>query len=229
MKGAWLIGAAAALALAVLSQRGLERVPPPQVDANLLLVPPEALVTGLASGYENLAADGFWLGLLQYYGDRVAIDHHAVNLAPMFKLITRLDPHFEAVYWLGGWALLDNGEPDAAIDLLTSAIASNPEAWQYPYWRGMLRFLGQGDYLEAAKDFKAVQAYPGAPRFAAGLEARMYQTAGHDALALAMWQGLAESAQDKATRAIAQENLQRVKDEIAGKRPRSFRKRPLRS
>lgn len=230
MRRAWLLGAALALGLAFGAQRGLERVPPPRVDVDLLLVPPPALVKGAATGFENLVADGLWLGLMQYYGDRVTrSERRAANLKPMLDLITQLDPKFEFAYWLGGWALLDNGEPEAAVSLLSAAARANPQDWRYLYWRGMLRFLGTADYLAAAADFKKVQAIPGAPRFAGALEARMYQTAGRDEFALGVWRSMAESATDGATREIARRNLARVKEELAGKRPKAFRKRAVRS
>src|SRR5688500_17008747 len=109
MRAGWLKWAAAGVLAAgsmVGAQLQLERVPPPVLDVNMLFVPPDTLTKGLAAGYENMVADGLWLGLLQYYGDRVVRDDkRCVNLAPMFQLITDLDPQFWFAYWLGAWAL----------------------------------------------------------------------------------------------------------------------------
>jgi hypothetical protein len=202
----------------------LEQVPPPRVDVNLFFVPPAGLTEGLAAGYQNMIADGLWLGLLQYYGDRlVHVNKHAVNLDAMFELITNLDPKFYFAYFLGTWALSDNHQPEAACALLNKGQRLNPTDYNYPYLRGFVQFLFQHDYAAAAKSFAETTRYPGAPRFAWTLQARMEQTEGKDDLALSIWRGLAERAPDENTRAIAKKNVERILAEISGQRPRAFK------
>lgn len=225
----WLGWAAAALLAAasmVGAQTQLERVPPPVLDVNMLFVPPETLTKGLAAGYENLVADGLWLGLLQYYGERVVKDDkRCVNLGPMFQLITDLDPQFWFAYWLGAWALEDNHETDAAVALLRKGAAKNPEDYNYPYLEGFIQYLARHDRLAAARAFEQAAGLPGAPRFAKSMAARMYEEQDQGALALSIWRSLAENAGDRHTREIAQRNVERILKELAGQAPKAFKKR----
>lgn len=205
----------------------LERMPPPVVDVNLLFVPPPALTKGLAAGYENMVADGLWLGLLQYYGDRIArTGTKAVNLAPMFALITDLDPRFWFAYWLGAWALEENDEEQAAVALLRKGAEKNPEDYNYPYLEGFIQYLALKDRPAAAKAFERASRLPGAPRFAKSMMARMYEEQDQDSLALAIWTSLAEGAEDPHTRDIAKRNVERIMAERAGRTPEPFKKIP---
>lgn len=228
----WLKWAAAGMIAAgsmVGAQVQLERTPPPVLDVNMLFVPPETLTKGLAAGYENMVADGLWLGLLQYYGDRVVKDDkRCVNLGPMFQLITDLDPQFWFAYWLGAWALEDNDESDAAVALLKKGAAKNPTDYNYPYLEGYIQYLGRHDQAAAAKAFERAAGLPEAPRFARTMAARMYEEQNQGGLALAIWRNLSEHAEDRHTREIAKRNVERILAELAGQAPKAFHKRPKR-
>lgn len=228
----WIKWGAAALvsAGAVFGiQSRLAALPPPSVDVNMLFVPPPALTRHLATGHENVIADGLWLGLLQYYGDRILYDperRHMVNLAPMFELITDLDPTFWFAYWLGAWALVDNDEADAAAALLEKGHKKNPTDYNYPYLKGFVQFLGKGAYAEAAVSFEKAATYDEAPRFAKTMAARMHEHTGQHELSLQIWRGLAENPEtDENTRKIAKRNVERILAEMRGEQPKAFRTR----
>lgn len=227
----WVGFGLASLAASIAVVVELGKIPPAEVDFNMLFVPPRALVQGLASGYENVAADGLWLGLIQYYGDRVMMkydDRKFENLEPMLDLITDLDPRFYFAYWLGGWALGDNGQSAAALKLLEKGERLNPNDYQYPYLEGFIDFLFDKNYARAAKDFQRAADMPNAERFARTMAARMLQKQGLDEQALSIWTSLYQHAPDKATRDIAKHNVERIQDEIAGKRKRAYNVTPER-
>lgn len=220
----WSLAGVVALGAVLGAQFQLDRLPKREVEVNMLFVPPPALTQHAASGYENMLADGLWLDLLQYYGGHLGlVNWHMKNLAPMFGLITDLDPHFWFAYWLGAWALGDNGQANDAIAMLKKGEARNPGDYNYPYLEGFIHFLDRKAYADAATCFLRAAADPGAPRFARSMAARMMETQGKDELALQLWTNIYVHAQDGATKAIAKRNIQRVRDEIAGKRGPTFK------
>ncbi len=224
----WAVGLVATLGLSIGSSLVIRSYPPRELDVNMLFVPPPAMVKAGASGYENVIADSLWLTLLQYYGERFFSENpKMVNLDAMFDLITELDPKFWFAYWLGAWALSDNGQTDVAIRLLEKGERLNPDHLHYPYLQGFVRFLFLSDYLGAAACFERAATRPIAEwedqkRFARSLAARMYQKQGKDVLALQIWEDLTKSG-DRATADIAKRNVARIKGEIAGERPRAYK------
>lgn len=230
MRGVWPWGACAAVALgaSIVASGVVRSYPPREIDVNMLFVPAPQMVQAGATGYENMIADSLWLSLLQYYGERYFSEHRdMVNLDAMFGLITDLDPKFWFAYWLGAWALGDNGQSKAAIALLEKGERLNPDHLHYPYLQGFVYFLFDGNYAAAAKAFERAATRPIAEwedqkRFARSLAARMYQKQGKDALALSIWENIAKTA-DKATADIAKRNVARIKAEIEGKRDRAFK------
>jgi hypothetical protein len=144
----WLAGVFLGLACSMQATRAVSAYPSPELDRNMMFVPSETLVKATASGYENLIADALWLSLLQYYGDRYfADDRTMVNLEEMFSLITGLDTRFWFAYWLGAWALSDNGQVEAALRLLERGEAANPDEVNYPYLFRLLDQLGYDGWI----------------------------------------------------------------------------------
>ncbi|MDB5096091.1 MAG: hypothetical protein JWM80_512 [Cyanobacteria bacterium RYN_339] len=223
----WAVAGVACFLVSIQAQWAHARIPPPEVDVNMLFVPPAELTRGMATGYENLIADGLWLGLLQYYGDRLTNEdanrRHAVNLAPMFGLITDLDQRFWFAYWLGGWALADNHEGEKAIALLEKGEKLNPDDYNYAYLQGFIHFLERKDYPAAYQAFERATRHPDAPRFAKTMAARMLQKEGLDQQALQIWRGIYETAQDRVTKDIAKRNLDRIEAEMRGAAARAFK------
>jgi tetratricopeptide (TPR) repeat protein len=224
---AWAAAALVTFGVSVQAQWAHMALPPPDLDVNMLFVPPPEMTKALATGYENLVADGLWLGLLQYYGDRLVQEdmqrRRAVNLAPMFNLITDLDPRFWFAYWLGAWALGDNKEADAAIALLQKGEKANPTDYNYAYLQGFIQFLERKDYPAAYQAFDRATKFPDAPRFAKTMAARMLQKEGLDQQALQIWMGIYETAQDKVTKDIAKRNVERIQQEMKGEAPRAYK------
>jgi tetratricopeptide (TPR) repeat protein len=221
----WGLALVTSAAIAVGAQFQLAKAPPPVVDVNMLFVPPKAVTLGSATGFENMIADGLWLGLLQYYGDRLAVDQakKTVNLPAMFDLITDLDPRFYFAYWLGTWALGDSGDTAAAVALLQKGARLNPQAYDYPFLEGFVQFLVRRDFQAAAASFERAASFPEAPRFARTMAARMYQKQGKDELALSTWRRLYANATDASTKSIAKRNVERIVADMRHELPRAIK------
>jgi tetratricopeptide (TPR) repeat protein len=221
--GLWGLTGLVALAISVSSIWRLQALPAPTMDVNMLFVPAPALVKGAATDFQLVIADGLWLDVLQYYGDRLTNTiGKPVNLGPMFDLITDLDPKFWFAYWLGSWVLGDNQEVPAALRLLEKGERLNPTVYDYPYQQGFIYFLFGKDYAKAAECFLRASKVPDAPRFTRTMAARMLQRQGLDSAALSIWQQLYAQATDKTTREIAKRNVERIQAELAGQVQRAF-------
>lgn len=176
-----------------------------------LYVPAPETVRAVATGFETVAADGFWLSFLQYYGEKLVTDRHYENMAPMLRFITDLDPRFCYVYQLGGWALADAGQADEAAKLLDLGYRRLPRVADISFQRGFLEFLYRHDYLAAAHWFLEASRLPDAPPRAKHMAAAMYSRVNKTDLALATWEDIREHAKDAVTRRIAERAIARMK------------------
>jgi hypothetical protein len=129
-------------------------------------------------------------------------------------------------YWLGAWALSDDGQAQAAIRLLQDGERRNPDYLHYPYLQGYIYFLYLNDYVMAAKAFERAHTKPivewdDQRRFCKTLAARMYQRQGKDSLALKVWQALYADAAERSLKDIAKRNIERIEAEMRGERKKS--------
>jgi hypothetical protein len=144
-----LLGSAAGLSwhLDRLSKQvGVERWSPPRED----------VMTAIATDYDVLLADAFWIKFLQYNGEKLTEAWETRkfdNLMAGFRLITALDPRFQDAYIFGSWVLGDAGEPDNAAKLVQLARLRNPDLPWYPYQLGYIEMLYRRDKVAASRAF----------------------------------------------------------------------------
>ena len=176
----------------------------------------------LALGFEGLAADWYWLSMLQYIGRRieesravgVAVDQ-AVQLdriksvdprvlRRLLDMITTLDPRFTAVYEFAA-VVLPAVDAEAAITLLEKGIRENPDQW-YLHQQLAYIFWQRGENLAAADAFRRGANMTTArwmEHMADNIEAR-----GDDPqVARAMYARMYEQAQDEQVKEWARRRL----------------------
>lgn len=183
-------------------------------EQGLLSVPPANLVKILASGYQNMVADIFYMQFTTYWGYWLTHGRKFHNLYPLVDLVTELDPEFRSAYEVGALALADSGQLNQAVDLLLKGSHYHPNDHWYPYQAGLMLFLYSNDYLLAAKYFEMASGKPGAPPDASYFAARMYAETGQKELARRRWLELylaAARAHDKARLEVASRALKRFK------------------
>ncbi|MEB3328568.1 MAG: hypothetical protein VKQ33_04990 [Candidatus Sericytochromatia bacterium] len=207
MRGGALLVAVGAWALAIGLLRWQDARTP--FDARLG-TPPTRVLLGVASGFENLLADGLYLQFVQHFG-RCLAQRRAIDEAwPWLEHLTRLDPGFEGAYALGSMALGDAGDMPALERLWDRATAHRPRSWGVAYEAGMHLFLfgsGPAQYRRAARHFHQAASLPGAPRQAHEMEARMYQVTGQRELAIALWRQTLRSSPSAEARQVAARTL----------------------
>ncbi|MGE5708265.1 MAG: tetratricopeptide repeat protein [Bacteroidota bacterium] len=181
-----------------------------------LFVPPLDGVRAIATGFEQVIADGFWLDFLQFNGEKIVSDKYkeeAKGVPPMITFLTDLDPRFSYAYQFGAWVLGDLEREEEGIALLDKGYRRLPDDPQIPFQRGFVEFLFRKNYLEAARWFLVADRMPNAPPRAKRMAAAMYARSNKQDLARNTWQQIYQSAADEQTRRIAKHALERLQRE----------------
>lgn len=176
-----------------------------------------AVATRLALSFDAVAADLYWIRVIEYYG-RVRLRHEAAAgyelLYPLLDLTTALDPRFLIGYRFGAFFLSEPspggaGRPDLAIGLLEKGMMANPDRWEYPHDVGFVHYRG-GDYATAAAWFRRAAQLPGAPNWLEPLAAVTLATGGDTASARVLWQHILANNGQQWIRRTAAYRLQQL-------------------
>ena len=145
----------------------------PDPPERLLYLRSGPVAHGLALSFDALAADVYWIRVVQHYGgDRLSgrSTGRFELLQPLLDLTTTLDPRFVIAYrfgaiFLGEPAPGGPNRPDQAIDLLKKGLAADPTHWQYDYDIGFVYLWHYRDPRSASEWFARGAALPGAPNW----------------------------------------------------------------
>lgn len=172
--------------------------------------------------FNGLAADWYWMRSLQYVGRKIISygDAHPngqlddfnsldLRLLPsLLRMSTTLDPQFMAPYEYGA-VVLPTFDDAAAISLLNSGIAANPNAWRlhqhlgYIYWQ-------RKEFETASNVYAAGAKLPGAPPWMAALSARMKAEGGSRRAAREMYVRLYEASDDATVKQMVEKQVMRL-------------------
>jgi len=207
------------LAGAVQLQATRERLfPPSSGDADAMYLRSATAVRRLSGAYTTLAADGYWIRALQYYGGtkqrlqgQAWIPEPPPMLAapmsgdysllyPMLDLATSLDPRFTVAYRFGAVFLAEAqprgaGRPDLAVALLEKGIRAQPDKWEYMEDAGFVHYWYQHNYRAAAAWFQKASEVPGAPWWLRSLAATTIAQGGDRRSSRVMWEAIRQSAE----------------------------------
>jgi hypothetical protein len=134
-----------------------------QIEKEALYLPNRQVIELVAFGYKNLLSDLIWFKTISYFGKHYRSDGRYVWLEHMCQLVTdlntmRRDTSLFCAYMLS-W---EAKQPQAAISIITKAIAAQPDDWYLYYNRGFtwMYFLKDGE--KAKDDFVKAASLPGA-------------------------------------------------------------------
>ncbi len=202
----WL-SAAAALALLALASRAQGRIDgilgASRAQKEILYLWSGEQVRRLFPGFENLAADIYWLRTVQYFGGQrlFAGGKRFDLLRPLTEITTTLDPKLEIAYRYGATFLCEEppvgaGEPRAGVALLEKGVRNLPHSWLLWQNLGYFDFLFLHDPARAASVLDHAASLPGAPFWLGSLGADLLAQGGDRATARRMWQRLAEHSEE---------------------------------
>lgn len=191
----------------------IEAVYPPSPMEDVLFISSPDFVKRASLGYSGLLADIYWMRVVQYFGRKHARDSTEYKaLAPLLDITTTLDPNLIVAYEWGS-TFLDQpppsgaGDDTAAVALIRKGIQNNPNEWHLYFTLGFIQYLGQRDYLGAAKSFEEGSKVPGAHPWMKIMAAKMLTDAGNLETARYMWQNIYKESTDKSLKQNAELHL----------------------
>lgn len=159
-------------------------------------------VKRLVPGFEQLAADIYWLRTVQYFGgERVfAAEKRFDLLYPLIEITTTLDPRMEIAYRYGAVFLAEQypigaGRPDLGIAVLERAVQNNPASWRLRQELGFFHFVYRRDAKRAAEVLVEASRIPGAAFWLKNLAAEILGKGGERDIARRMWREMFEQSE----------------------------------
>jgi len=160
-------------------------------------------VRRLVPGFENLAADLYWLRTVQYFGGqrRFDSDKRFELLRPLVDITTTLDPRLEIAYRYGAVFLsepppLGAGRPHEGIAVLQKGVGALPESWRLRQDLGFFHFLFLDDAEAAARVLLEAAEIPGSAFWLRTLAADLVAKGGDRAASRRMWQQMYQQAEE---------------------------------
>jgi len=119
----------------------------------------------LSLGYDQLIADLFWLGFVQYVGNSEQRQLDRYGLAfDYLDIVTTLDPKFTRPYWFAAFIVgSEMGRPDLSQSLIERGLQTDQESWYLPFIAGINQYLFAQKEMEAAKYYRKAAKFPDAP------------------------------------------------------------------
>jgi hypothetical protein len=155
-----LIGVAVLLAVAIVAEVSLERVPRQDpLERDLLYLPSPEMLKIMSLGNPGLAADVLYLWSIQYYS-LFQPDERFLYLETVYNLITDLDPLYYDAYRIGALIMQiqtggDQTELEATVQrLFDKGIRNLPHNWQLAEaaaWDFFMRFKNRSEALRYAE------------------------------------------------------------------------------
>lgn len=205
---------AAAISIQVVRDRGWQPYTPAD---GVMWIRSGEVAKRLALGFDNLAADVYWMRAVIYFGGqrRTSEAKRFDQLFPLLDLVTSLDPQFNVAYRFGAIFLAEPypggaGRPDLAIKLLEKGIALNPARWEYLQDIGFIHYFWTREYTLAADWFKRARAIEGAPEWLGPLAATTLAAGGSRDSSRKLWTELRDNTDVEWIRTNANHRLMQL-------------------
>ncbi len=153
-------------------------------------------------GFEDLAADIYWLRTVQYFGGQrlFAANKRFELLEPLIDITTTLDPRLEIAYRYGAIFLSEPpptgaGRPREGIAVLEKGVRNNPGSWRLRQDLGFFHYIYLHDPERAAAIVNEAADVPGAAFWLRMLAADLLAKGGERANSRRMWQQMYDQAE----------------------------------
>jgi hypothetical protein len=160
-------------------------------------------VKRLVPGFENLAADVYWLRTVQYFGgERLFSEGKRFELLrPLVDITTTLDPRLEIGYRYGAIFLSEPrpsgaGKPREGIEVLEKGTRALPLSWRLRQDLGFFHYVFLKDAATAARILSEAAEIPGAAFWLRTLAADLATRGGDRQTSRRMWRQMYEQAEE---------------------------------
>lgn len=171
-------------------------------------------VKRMVPGFEQLAADIYWLRTVQYFGGEraFAAEKDFALLYPLIEITTTLDPRMEIAYRYGSVFLAEPhptgaGRPDLGIAVLERGARNNPTSWRLHQELGFFHFVYRHDAKKAAEVLVEASRIPGAGFWLRSLAAELLAKGGEREISRRMWREMYEQSEEGAIKENARVHL----------------------
>jgi hypothetical protein len=182
------------------------------------MLPSAAIVRALTPGHTELAADYFWLRLIQAAGAAWTPEEYR-QVADYAELITELAPRFKDVYEFSGAFIPYNLGRDTWVNGEESSRIIRKGLEQFPDNRTLKGYLVfnliymERDYKAAAALLRELAQVPGAPPYLAQLATRLYAQAGEFDAGLEFARAMAANAETDEQRRFFEQRAKQIQAE----------------
>lgn len=178
-------------------------------------VPQPQLAKFASLGFDDLAADYYWLQAIQLVGATVENpESHGHTIGRLIDVVTQLNPHVDHPYRFAAiWMTATEEDVRFANRLLERGIAVHPDEWRNPFYKGFNHFYYLHEYEEAADALELAASHPGSPPYLNRLVPRLRsQTQGLE-VAATMLLELRRNTSDPHLRAEYEKALDEIETE----------------
>lgn len=168
-------------------------------------------------GFDNVAADLYWLRTVQYFGGKRLDDpdKRFDLLEPLLEITTDLDPYLKIAYSYGAIFLSEPrprgaGLPVKGLVLIDKGIRNNPEYWRFYLEKGFIHYWHLEDYKKAADIFIEGSKLPGAAYWMVSIAGETLTKGGDRQTARQLWQTIANVEENPQIRGNAVLHLQQL-------------------
>jgi len=137
----------------------------------LIYLPSPGTARAMSFGFNQVAADWYWVRALQYFVEPAQELNQYRNLGDFLEVVVGVDPDFHYAYKFAGMSIpYDTGRyrfanTDRAIDFLQRGVAKWPDDWQLRLYLGFYLLNFRNDTASAAEQFSKAAPLPGAPAY----------------------------------------------------------------
>jgi hypothetical protein len=212
-----LVIAALFLAIAAVQSRIEGGLGQYRATEEILYIDNPAVLKKLLVGFENVAADLYWLRTVQYFGGkrRDAANKNYDLLEPLLRITVTLDPKFKIAYTYGAVFLSEpfpggGGMPSKGIALIEEGIRQHPDHWRFYLDKGFIYYWHLRDFQKAADIFLEGAKIEGAPYWMKTIAGRILLEGGDRQMSRALWQVIHDSAETAQQRENASLHLRQL-------------------
>jgi hypothetical protein len=197
----WLLALVLAPLVPLLQARIDAQLGPYRAQEEALYLWSGPHVRRLVPGFEDLAADVYWLRTVQYYGGQRLFAHGKKFelLLPLIDITTALDPRLTIAYKYGATFLCEPppegaGRCDQGIKVLEKGVAAMPADWRLRQDLGFFHFIFRNDPQTAARVLLEAAELPGSAFWLRNLAAMLLGRGKQRDSAKAIWRQIYEQS-----------------------------------